>query len=199
MLITLAGSGGTGKTTVVNALKDILEDKMHFHESIVRTFYMLRGVKSEVNYLAMTIEDRKKFQIELVQYYISELTLACSLIQDKIIICDRSVFDHIGYSLYGGGSVINFEDMSILHQQITAFRKLKPKVFYCPYPAPWTKGKKVEDEFRAVEPAKDTIIDAIIYRFIAKNRDIWENSLAHESVSDRCKTALKLFSPSPSE
>jgi AAA domain len=165
-LVCFTGAGGTGKTSLVGGLADLLKahgKNVFIHQSITREFYAIRGVSSETDFLKMSPEDRHEFQMALFEYYNSKLVFfinSTDADSENYILSERSVFDHIAYTIYGSRESITSVDIAYMNIRTRDFLDLKPLVMYLPYPTPW--DHLGADGFRAREVAKDTIIDALI-------------------------------------
>lgn len=175
-LVCMTGAGGTGKTTVLKALKSLVP-RIEEHGSIVREFYASRGLTNEREFHRMTAAERRDFQLDLFDYYVESLESAVKNAKSPVVVCDRSVFDHYAYTLYGTREQLNEDGLDRLEWGVARFKALNPDVYYFPYPAPWSYTLETEDGFRAVEPAKDLIIDAVIFRQLNKHVIVWSGTV----------------------
>jgi AAA domain len=193
VLITLSGAGGSGKTSVCEEFVRRVPHAVIIR-SVVRAYYADRGLRSEADFLKLGPEERKVFQVELLKFYIENMwkQIAAYSGQNKILICERSIFDHVGYTLYGSRELIGHKEILLLQQYIESFCLMGPHTFYLPYPAPWLKDGGGADGFRAQEYAKDTIVDAVIYRLLSSNRKIWKGSLQFVSVDERVRGIMQV-------
>mgnify|MGYP001171568144 CR=1 FL=1 len=169
-LYCFAGSGATGKTSVVEAL---LKSKRAgsgtlYHPSIVREYYASRGVAHEASFHLMGIRERAEFQVGLLRHYMIELRkcLVSNAGRESVrrVVCDRSVFDHVAYMLYGSGELVTqamWDDEIV--PLIDDFRRLCPVIFHLPYPTGWPEESAV-DGFRHRVFVKDFIVDSLIRR-----------------------------------
>ena len=171
-LYCFAGSGATGKTSVVEAL---LKSKRAgsgtlYHPSIVRDYYASRGVANEASFHLMGIRERAEFQIGLLRHYMIELRkcLVANAGRESVqrVVCDRSVFDHVAYMLYGSGELVTqaMWDTEIV-PLMDDFRRLCLVIFHLPYPTGWPEESAV-DGFRHRVFAKDFIVDSLIRRLL---------------------------------
>lgn len=199
-LICFAGAGGTGKTSIVNKLHsrlssdaDGVEPACVIHRSIVREFYASKGVPDEASFLAMSASDRAEFQLALYDYYINKLEECCLEEKNnkKIVLCERSIFDHFAYSVYGSRELLDAEGLKALEAGVRRFKALKPAVFYLPYPTPW--DHLAADGFRSRELAKDTIVDALIYKQLSVNRSVWTHTLPPVDIEARVKGVFHIL------
>jgi hypothetical protein len=159
------------------------------HRSIVREFYAKQGVASEAHFLAMPLEARYTFQLDLYDYYLEALEAFVQETTKGVILCERSVFDHFAYTLCGTGTLLTKEDLEHLWHGVRRFTELKPSTFYLPYPTPWDANGN--DGFRAREVAKDTLIDAMIAKLLSTSRSVWHGALPFESVDDRARRVIQ--------
>lgn len=196
-LICFAGAGGTGKTSVVNRLHSRVsrdangvEPACIIHRSIVREFYASRSIENEAGFLSMSADERAEFQLALYEYYIYKLEECCAETKnkEKVVLCERSAFDHFAYTVYGSRELFNSDAMRVLEDGIRRFKALSPCVFYLPYPTPW--DHLAADGFRARELAKDTIVDALIYKLLSQNRAVWTNTLPTVSIEARTNAVI---------
>lgn len=190
-LITFSGAGATGKTTLVDALAAKFPvDGCVVHRSIVRRFYKENGIENENAFLLMPAEERRDFQMRLIGYYMTDLENAVKVGGAPVMICERSIFDHFAYTLYGTRELLRAEDMVFLRECIVRFTALRPCTFYLPYPTPWDSAGA--DGFRAREVAKDTLVDAMIFKLLSTNRSVWTGVLDFMPVQERAKKVLQL-------
>jgi hypothetical protein len=159
------------------------------HRSIVREFYAKQGVQSEVAFLAMPLEARHTFQLDLYDYYLDALEAFVRETPQQVILCERSIFDHFAYTLYGTGALLTKANIDHLWHGVRRFIALKPTTFYLPYPTPWDACG--EDGFRAREVAKDTLVDAVIAKLLSTSRTVWQGTLPFDSVDARAKYVIK--------
>ena len=163
MLIGMCGVGGTGKTTAVNELLKLIPD-LAFQPSIVRRFYELRGVKSEVEYFRTMREDeRLDFQVDLLDYYMRTTVEFVEAHPGQDVILDRTAFDHVAYAVYSNPSMSLGRLYSIM-AYAEHFGKLDPLVFRFPYPVPWTGTAAAEDGFRKTDVGKNWLVDCAMQR-----------------------------------
>lgn len=199
-LICLSGAGATGKTSVVNEFLKKLhnpkvpdaDQRVVFHGSIVRAYYASQNVANEVEFLKLRPPQRKTFQVGLIMYYMDQLEQFVYLSRSagkNVVICDRSLFDHVAYTIYGSSELIYDADLAELNKLIIRFKKLSPVVFYLPYPTPWDKDGG--DGFRVRLPGKDLIIDSLIQRNLHANRTLWAGTLSFKSPAERATEIIR--------
>lgn len=192
-LITFTGAGATGKTSLVNRLVELAPQRTVIHRSIVREFYAAMQVPNEAAFLALSPANRRGFQLQLYDHYLNALEhFVREVPQGKdIILCERSVFDHFAYTLYGTRELLQGEDFHRLWHGIRRFMALKPAVLYLPYPTPWDNAATASDGFRAREVAKDTLVDAMICKLLSQCRTCWRGTLNFESVDSRASQVIQ--------
>ena len=167
-LVCLAGAGGTGKTSVIGELAKLLEGRCTVWPSIVRSFYAERGVVNEADFLSRDERFRKKFQMELYAHYFTALSQRQLVCETPYLLCDRSLFDHYAYTMYGCRGQLASVDVGALNEIREMFLRLHPVIGYLPYPTPW--DEQAADGFRARVLDKDYIVDALIYKGLVNSR-----------------------------
>jgi hypothetical protein len=192
-LITLSGSGATGKTSVADRFAEVqaaIGKKVFIQRSIVRGFYEMEGVANEAAFLAKSPSDRCRFQIKLMYYYYHTLLQRVESCTRDIdfIICERALVDHFAYTLYGGRETVSTEILNEMREQLVRYYRLMPNIFYLPYPAPWNNSPTTVDGFRAREPAKDTIVDAVIFKELMNAPSTaWIGTLEFATIEERAQ------------
>jgi predicted ATPase len=160
-LVALTGSGGTGKTTTCKAFEKLYPDLSTFMPSITREFYAKKGIANEAEFKKLSPSSALDFQFELIIAFLNETVDNLKVCKTRILICDRSIFDHIAYiyvsMLRSGEKVYRLAEIKKL---VLSYEELNPLIFYVPYPTPYKVS--TEDGFRDVDPIKDYAIDAII-------------------------------------
>lgn len=161
MNVFFTGSGGTGKTTVLPIVADMLG--LPIMTSVVRGFTASRGYASQIVVNALPVKDRVQFQLDLMVHYVAEVERFAAGHPDGMIM-DRSVYCHAGYALLSDLS----STWSVIDQFIPLFERferLRPVLVYFQYPPPWL-DYGVEDQFRDVRPAHDYLLDAVIWKWL---------------------------------
>lgn len=184
-LICFCGAGGTGKTTILNHLREF--DEITVHGSIVRQFYAMKGIASEIQFSTLSTMGKVKFQKELNRYYLDTLIEAIDSCSTEYLACDRSIFDHVAYAIYSGQGMLGRDDIDYLDELAYEFTSIKgviTTVAYFPYPAPWITSGQTEDDFRHVDTVKDTIIDALMYRYFKRYETPTVHSWVHMLRTD---------------
>jgi hypothetical protein len=136
----------------------------------------------------MTAGERREFQLALFNHYLMRLEEEVKACTRDVILCERSVFDHFAYTLYGTRELLVDKDLQLLWYGVRRFMALQPHTFYLPYPTPWdTQGS---DGFRAREVAKDTLVDAMIVKLLSQSRSVWMGTLQFEPVEARAVSVV---------
>lgn len=166
-LVTFCGVGGTGKTVTMDALRKKRPDVVTL-PSIVRGYYASRGVENEIEYhRTMKAADRFGFQIGLLEHYMAS-TREGVMTANGPVVMDRSVFDHIAYSLYADPDLSAYQLRHALSFG-DAFLLMAPRVVYFPYPTEWTlQGSATEDGFRATGIGKNYMLNATMLHLLQK-------------------------------
>jgi hypothetical protein len=192
-LITLSGAGATGKTSVADRFAEVqavLGKKVFIQRSVVRGFYEMEGVATEATFLAKSPRDRCRFQIKLMYYYYHTLLQRLETCGGDVdfIICERALVDHFAYTLYGSREQLSTELLHEMREQLVRYYHLMPNIFYLPYPAPWNNSPTTVDGFRAREPAKDTIVDAVIFKELMNAPSTaWIGTLEFSTIEERAQ------------
>lgn len=145
----------------------------------------MKGVANEAAFLKLPDKERHNFQIGLFKFYLAELSKVrdAYINSGTVILCERSVFDHFAYTLYGSRELVGSGEMNLLNWGVSLFLQMSPVTFYLPYPTPWDKN--ADDGFRAREPAKDTLVDAMIHKLLHRSRSAWSGTLPFVSEEER--------------
>lgn len=173
-LIAFAGTGATGKTSVVNKCLELAPGLFTSWPSIVREFYALNGYKNELEFRQIADgKARIDFQRRLFQFYMERLRQALNECKTPFLIADRSAIDHAGYTIYGAGNDLTKELYNeVVQQWLPPFVDLDPYVFMMPFPVHWDEASS-NDGFRDRTFQKDLCVDAYINKIansLPKNR-----------------------------
>jgi predicted ATPase len=186
--VFLSGTGGTGKTTVLELLQKNLGSKLTVFPSIVREFYADQGIKDQKAFRALGEYQQRNFQMTLMKFYMSRLEQAYAECRTPYMMSDRSIFDHIGYAICDCATNLRPEDFDFFEDCIARFEKLSPRVYYVPWPPKW----KTEDSFRDVSLGKDYLHNAVLLEQLGRNRSLWAGTLDYGTPADRVLRLMKL-------
>lgn len=167
MILTCCGAGGTGKTSVVNAIRDLLgHDTVTLHGSIVRSFYAKEGLAGETAFVAMPLADKLAFQTKFLAAYIDAFEHAAAACKTPILLADRSIYDHIGYVTFWGALAIDEAMWTFeIEALIARFLALQPHVVRFPMPH-WWSARIAADGFRHNSYGKEWTLDALMHRLV---------------------------------
>lgn len=154
--IMFCGVGGTGKSSVAQALKDT----HHVPGSITRDAYAKYGIKDQKAGDAMKVAERLTFQSWLYGYYLGRVR---ELLDDqpkpiKPLLLERSPIDHLAYR----GLIAEPKDWQF-HQALDLIYQLNAIIFFFPYPTPW--GGQ-DDGFRNVNAEQDFKLNALMLDYL---------------------------------
>jgi hypothetical protein len=159
MHVFYAGSGGAGKSVCLAPVAERLD--LTIKTSVVREYYAKNNIDSQIDMAKMPEDAHSSFQFDLACFYIEEVTKFCAEHENTLM--DRSIFCHFGYFITASPSA-NWETIKKFDKLFEDFMKLKPIIFYFPYPPPWVLEAKTYDGFRHVVPTQDLLVDAVIYK-----------------------------------
>lgn len=208
-LYCFSGAGATGKTTLVKELLEIAPGT-HYHASIVRSYYAANGIADEAAFHKLDMDARARFQIGLLQHYMAELRRCLVWRGNKResanvvrVVCDRSVFDHAAYMLYGSGELVSLDMWERQIEPImTQFCQLNPIVFHLPYPTGWPE-ETATDGFRYRMFAKDFIVDSVIQRLLRERTETrmveWHSLPTHYSARERARAVAEYIDDEPNK
>ena len=171
-LVCLSSTGGTGKTTVMDGVRNVCKKNnlpVAFMPSVMREFYALQGMESEYDYLKLSVKEKNSFEIEKIKFYelkINEFVGSCD---EPIIVSDRSVVDFLAYGLVQLApmqlSPTRSDITNAAMVAIGVWRAVsKVDIITLPYPTPWVT--QTNDGFRAVDMVKDEAVHACILAII---------------------------------
>ena len=178
-----SGTGGTGKTKVID---ELCHQNTHyfFLPSIVRSFYQMNGVHDEKAFFEdMSSKEKLSFQVSLLTYYMKTLNARAKDIEAgytnnaaipdsyPVLIMDRSIYDHIAYTVMYGMTEVDTDTFDYMQSLIHDFKHLGPRVVYFPFPTGWDY-KNGDDGFRYRSWGKDLVHDSILRRLL---RDYYTN------------------------
>lgn len=202
-IVFMTGTGGTGKTTAVNALALRLLTRRGYRVavfgSVMREFYALQGLKSEADYMRLSIEEKRTFEARKMPYYTGALKMFLHANKDvDVILSDRSPLDYIAYgvvTLCSGADHIAEMQLTIA-DALTGYPDIPipQKIVYFPYPASWSNTAEVGDGFRDVDHVKDSAVNGVILEMLHQlGSTIPKLSLKAESLPDRLQAIEKFI------
>ena len=195
-IIGLAGAGGTGKTVTLEVFSQKLNDigiKHKIHPSIVRGFYKTKGITDEKTFHTSLDEVAKaQFQLELAHYFVKCIKEEL-FSYDGYLLCDRTIFDHLAYYLFSGINVIKLQEYREYLNLINDYLKNVLFLTYFPYPGAFSKDVD-PDSFRWAPPAKNLIIDGLIYRHMFDAPQLFPRfKILGETIEERAEALLVDF------
>jgi len=171
----LAGTGGTGKTTVVENLLEAYPRKFRFKPSIVRAFYKKAGIKREEDFFnGLSKYEQSDFQVSLMKYYMCTLN---EEIQDVVsiapehrphLLLDRSIYDHVAYWFVYCMTSLSEADIATVQVEIDTFKMWPTRIVYFPFPVGWDYANGA-DGFRFRSWGKDFVHDSVLRRLLRDN------------------------------
>jgi hypothetical protein len=197
-VIMLTGTGGTGKTTCASFIKDT-HSNCFVAPSYTREAYASFGVKSEIDTASMDLLTKLKLQQHVYDVYLSNVYLALyKNSKADLVLFERSPFDHVAYAeqtiknckpeftkLFEEG-MTSFNVVEMLEQANDLIADTSAKLFYFPYPAPWTNESSVDDGFRLVDSEKDSSVDHYIQSSLKASKvpfkTVYADSVANRSA-----------------
>lgn len=186
-LLGCCGVGGTGKTVTIEALLRLRSDVV-FLPSIVRAYYASRGVTNEIEYhRTMNEEDRFEFQIGLLRHFMETTRERLRTALDTHhVVMDRSVFDHIAYSIYAHPNM-TADQLKTSLSFAEPYLELDPRVVYFNYPTSWSWGDATEDGFRATGIGKNFVLDATMRHLLHTHINSRLIVLPEASIENRAR------------
>jgi predicted ATPase len=203
-IIALCGTGGTGKTTVLNALTDRLRSEGYPFEvftSVSREFFRMQGFTKEADYKVLPLAEKAKFQYGMMKFYMQRLQTFIDANPGKKILCDRSIFDHFAYWAQSGACDLATYD-AIMYNQAHFYCRYVDKLFWFPYPAPFQGSVNVDDGFRDIDVGYNLGHSAMVYMFAKKaltdsGHDAERLHIIHDGDLDRRVEFILNLLPAP--
>lgn len=166
-LIFFAGTGGTGKTLLAEAVEQNLEIKRV--PSPTRDFYKEQKVATEQDLYTRTAEFRQQFQRTLYDFSIRKIYEA-TVNQADSMVFERSPICNLGYLLLNNPQFTVEEVDEALFMAKRTFLDLvndgwRVLLVSFPYPTSWIRQKKNVDNFRLTQGGKDMMIHAAMRHF----------------------------------
>lgn len=192
-LYCFCGTGGTGKTLTLEALKR-LRPEFGYFPSISREFYAKRGITSQQT-AAEQMDPRQHFdfQLAMLQYYIesSRDRLAG---KEGVAVFERSIICHAAYCIESYPQMDHADYMFITGIVDMFLRDFKPTIFYFPYPCPWTGDPNTDDGFRVAGPVvgKNLVLNSLMLWMLNTRRGLFI-PVAPTSVEQRAEGISRLI------
>lgn len=183
-IVYLAGVGGVGKTTIVNAIEQSMP-----HVKIVRSQSRkayARTATTEKVALQQTEDERKAFQTNIWKEYLHEWGNVVNG-DDEVVLFERSPYDYVAYQI----SVLpnlTVEEMATLSTTIKFMEENKAfnqTVLYVPFPVPWGNGDSESDATRFAPSGKNFVWDSLLRRLMLGTT--WVHPLHEVKREDRIK------------
>lgn len=165
-LVFFTGSGNTGKTSVLEVLKNNIDKKTETYiTSITREFYKSNNVNSEVSFNNLPDKEKYEFQFRLLSFYINKFREVTK--ENKDYFVDRSIIDHFAYTIYYSKNVLNKQDYNKLEKMVFDFfyelqNRFFITIYFFPFPTPWSLNDGSSDGFRDDSFIKNIIIDSLM-------------------------------------
>lgn len=107
-LIGFMGTGGVGKTTIMNTICDTYPDNFMRGPSVARSVFASHGIKSEDEVAQIPLMQMRQITYDMLRAKMkADQELHEQAYQEnKIVICDRTIYDQIAYQLYYCGADI---------------------------------------------------------------------------------------------
>lgn len=165
-ILFLTGTAGTGKTSVINELKNILPEDSYIQSSITREYFKFKEIEHEAKMASYTEDQRKQFQLDLFDFYLNYTTNKLTDNSCNMSVVDRSPIDHLSYILYNCPNLTQPEYNIVINKLEHFFIKLSDmqyNVTICEFefPTPWLKQEDMNDGFR-LAPFSKTLMTAYI-------------------------------------
>ena len=205
-LIFLTGAAATGKTSVLDVLKNMYSEKgqeIYTQTSITRDLYAKLNIALSEKEIQLLPENEKiEFQLKLLNGYIDyTLSKLNSIVTDAVI--DRFIVDYLGWTLFVGPSLSKSQYYKIIDRMTYFIDELKLSyninICYFPFPTPWTMDKKdnSSDGFRYDPFGKNLTISYILKAEVDKlsvtDLDIVSVDIDFGSPEERAKQIWDLF------
>jgi thymidylate kinase len=181
MKIALAGSHGTGKTTLAECLR----------EKLIALDIVATITEETPRLICDLVDDQEYFRrgnnslTKQLMISLGQLVLEEQSRTSDIQICDRTLMDHLAYSMYLFPEEILENDFLTIYEKFIAEHcKSYDKIFYFPI-----EFKPVDDGMREADEAFQAEIDRLILMYFHKHLIPYET--VRGSVENRCDTVMK--------
>jgi predicted ATPase len=181
--IALVGSGGTGKSSLLELFK---ADGYKVFPSITREFYERMGIKDESAYMALPKDEQAGFQRRMRVFYQMRYNAFVNENEHENIITDRSILDHLAYGIYGIHGQFSITTLGTVIDTCIAFSNTAyTNLIFLPYPQPWMLKVSIEDGFRNVDPAKNYCIHSLMLATLYYHKKVQQDLLPELSILKR--------------
>lgn len=168
-ILILTGTGGTGKTTIIEELKLLAKENQFamdsttvFIGSPTRSFYQKEGMENETELESKDDQFKCDFQLRLFDYSIDHYASEYLNSTSSMLISDRCPIDMLAYTLLRSQTTMNEGRYQECINKLLDFFKLisENNVFLAElaYPAPWCS----EDGFRSTAFVKNKVNSLIL-------------------------------------
>lgn len=173
-LFCFCGTGGTGKTVTLEALKRKRPEFGYF-SSISREYYAKHGITSQQTATEqMNPRQHFDFQLGMLQYYV-ESTRDRLAGKSGVAVFERSVVCHAAYCIESYPLMDHADYLFITGIVDMFLRDFKPTIFYFPYPCSWTGDPNTDDGFRVAGPVvgKNLILNSLMLWMLNVRRGLF--------------------------
>ena len=168
-ILILTGTGGTGKTTIIEQLKNMakqnefaMDSSTVFIGSPTRSFYEKEGIQNEAELESKDDEFKSNFQLNLFNYSIDHYASLYLNSTSSMLVSDRCPIDMLAYTLLRSQATMSAAQYEeCMGKLIGFFRTISDhNVFLAElgYPVPWNS----EDGFRSTGFVKDKVNSLIL-------------------------------------
>lgn len=170
-LYCFCGTGGTGKTVTLDALKR-LRPELNYFSSISREFYEMKGLENQRRASDLSPREHFNFQLEMFQYYIRSTTDRLAA-KSGVAVFERSIICHAAYCFESCREIDNGDYNYIIGMVDIFLRDFKPTIFYFPYPCPWTGDPATRDGFRVTDMGKNLVLNSLMMWMLNQRRGLF--------------------------
>lgn len=163
-LIGCAGAGGTGKTSVLQGVVEKFTAEgipTITFMSPARAFFAQNGIADEKSLLAMPENAIRQFQMELLDVFLNATAKMTRENHDKMVIADRTAFDHLAYIIYYSPNTLTLAHYSELLRKVRIYSEMLGAIVHFPYPAAFSRDVD-PDNFRWAPPGKNIAVACLI-------------------------------------
>lgn len=162
MKIGFIGTGGTGKTTVLDRVA--LEFNLPKFKSVARMVYERLGIENEEAQFKMSLEEKWHLQRTILD---TRREVEAENVHNDFI-ADRTMLDHLAYTLYRCGDVIT-DDQWVFYFGVTSGILTHYDLFFY-FPLVGGHHLTKNDDFRQSNLAYHVAIDALLVGLLKQLR-----------------------------